>query len=318
MSYIIELPLSDAGRAIALAVAKQRKDDPNNTITVFSTKNANAIDVHSLLFPAKRTLFQEAEQGYRQSVLDFDEILEKLKNKSSHGLQLVRFKIVDEDAGWTPSTYSYYLLPLDGHLPPFSSENEIITMAENFINGETSRVAAGGTALVDIKKVDVEALLSTLLDLRLAKQATKDAMIAAQLELAEERAIVDETIESMWGDIQHASQDMPKTTAREFDTDWGVIFIHIPESGLVNIKAIDIDTNAIIIGAKFRIGLAKGTGGAKGNTNQYGVVTIASKNLAATYLNGEHDLYESTSEPITLIEGETINVTVKMKKKNLS
>ncbi|MEI8201931.1 MAG: hypothetical protein WCH34_02905 [Bacteroidota bacterium] len=317
MSYIRELPTSDDGREAALNVAKQRKDDPNNTLVVFSTKNAADIDIHQPLLPLLRAAFQSAEQTYRQSVIDFDVIYEKFKNKASHGLQLVRFKVVDEDAGWTTSTYSYYLLPKDGHLPPFTTEDEVIQMGKNFINGETARIGDGGIALVDIKKVDVASYLSQINTLRLAKQDAKDAMIDAQMALAEERAIVDTLIESCWGDIEHTSQDMPKSTAHDFDVSWGMKFTHVPVAVEVNVKAEDIVTHEILIGVSLRIGLPKGKGGAKGETNQYGVDTLTTKSMGDTHLIATHPLYEDTIVPIKVEEGKTLNVTVKMKKKNL-
>ncbi|MEI8203474.1 MAG: hypothetical protein WCH34_10710 [Bacteroidota bacterium] len=316
MSYVRELPTSDDGRDAAMSTAKQRKDDPNTT-NILSQANSDNLDIRYPLLLQKISIFQSSEQTYRNCVINFDKKIVKIKHKSSHGLQLVRFKIVDEDAGWDLSTYSYYMLPKDGHLPPMGTEDEIIQMAKNFINGETARIGDGGIALVDIKKVDVAAMLVELNALRLAKQDALDAMIQAQMDLAEERALVDKLIESMWGDIEHASQDMPKSTAHEFNMTWGMKFSHVPDAGIVNIKTEDFDTHEIIIGVSLRIGSPKGKGGAKGSSNQFGVDSIETLNLGDTHLIATHLVYNDTIVPIKVEEGKAINITVKMKKKNL-
>ena len=314
MSYIIKLPTSDSKREVALSIAKKRKDSLDPSENVISTKNSNLLDILQPSFLQKIILLQQAKKNYRQAILDFNAIIGKLKSKSAHGLLLVKFKIIDKDSGWSPSTFSYYKLPLDGHLPPFTVENEIINMAINFIRGETLRVAAGGMALKDIKKQDVEALLNRLVDLRLAKQVTKDALIAAQLALSAERKIVNELIESMWGDIEHASQDIPKTTANEFNISWGVKYVHLPDYGKVNIKAEDADTQETITGVNFRIGKPNSKGGAKKFKKQFEVVLLRTKKIGNTHLIAEHPLYETTIIPIKTIESETIFIKVKMKK----
>ena len=55
-----------------------------------------------------------------------------------------------------------YMLDSTHKLPDMTTEAEIVQTTNNFINGETLRVAAGGTLLADITKASAQALLTSL------------------------------------------------------------------------------------------------------------------------------------------------------------
>ncbi|MEI8203244.1 MAG: hypothetical protein WCH34_09550 [Bacteroidota bacterium] len=309
-----KIPNSDDGRVGTLTKTKDRIAHVDPADNPVSDENTSAINSDTPDFIALRNEVHVCEEEFHGKVSAYSKIIFKLKNKASHGLQLVDFKIIDEDSGFTPSTRSLYGLTLDGKLPSMNNEEEIIQAANNFVNGETARVAAGGTLLTDIKKSDVVGLLAQLNSANNERQDAKTDLINAQIDLADKRKTIDELIPKVWGDIEHASQNMPAGAQHEYQLLWGIEFEHTPDYGFVSIKVEDIDTHAVLPGASLRIGNPSGKGGAKATTDNFGTSKMKSKNFEKTSLIVELALYDRVVVEIQIVENDTIYVVVKMKK----
>jgi hypothetical protein len=314
MGYQVQLPRTDDDREAALNIAKQRKDDPPPSGNVFSLTTSNLLDAEQPKFILVRKALHDAEENDHQAIEIFNPLLQKLKSKSSHGLQLINFKVSDLDTGFTPATRLLYAMDLEGRLPAMNTEDEIIQAANNFITGETVRVAQGGTALADITKASVEALLTDVNAKRLIKQATANALSEAHLNIAAERLIVDPLIKTMWGDIEHAAQGMPVGARHEFCISWGMTFVHTPGVATVNVRTEDIDSGQPLAGVALRIGKPDGTGGTKAVTNNHGEAIMESKNFQLTAIIAELALYDTLVKEMTLTEDETLHLVLKMKK----
>jgi len=315
MSNTRRLPNTDDGRENSMTTSKLRKDEVPADENVFSTANSTALDNELPKFAECRHNVDEAAEADHTAVVAFQAVLQKLKLLSSHGLQLLNFMIIDEAPGFTAAVREFYHMDLEGHLPAMGTEDEILRMAENFTTGETARVAAGGTALSDISKADVQTLLDDALGKRGVKQASGDALANAHTALNEQRIVVDDLIPLLWDDIEHAAQGKPEGEFREFCINWGMYFIHVAGTATLNVRVLDIDTNQIVVGVNLRIGKPEGTGGTKAITNFHGEAIMESRNFEPTFLIAEHPLLERLITPITLSEDEVIDLVIKMKKR---
>ena len=317
MSYIKNLPETDADVKTAMTNTNNQINnvDPEDNII----SEANTTEVQAVLpeFIAKEIIKNNCEQAFHSAVNDVNLISYKLGARTSHGFQLVNFQIEDGITGWTPDIRSMYSLPLSGNLPPMNSEGDIRQGGVNFIDGETSRVAAGGVLLVDISKTQVQNLLNQFDGKVVVRQNAKSALLTAQSNFDIVRKKAFALIPKMLGDIEHASQDMEKGAAHEFDILWGMQFKHLPDPGILNVKAEDLDSHQTLPGVELRIGSPKGKGGARAKTNDFGVASIKSTNFDATKLIAKLATHEDAIIDVQLIEGETISVVVKMKKKTL-
>ncbi|MEI6815459.1 MAG: hypothetical protein WCL14_02520 [Bacteroidota bacterium] len=312
MSQRKEFPESDDARELALKKAIDKRDGPPID-DIFLPDNSASLTINQPLFILKRQAVRNAETARNIAVVDFDVIIEKLKKRASAGLQLLNFKI---DIGDFPaSVRSMYGLPLDtGNLPPYDTEDQIIQMAHDFINGETARIAAGGAPLADITRASVQALLTTLETDRTTKQAKLNLLTNALIVLDELRVVVDTLIENLWDDIDHAGQGMPKGAKNDFKRSWGIIISHVANNSIVNVKCVDIDTNVILAGVSLRIGLETGIGGAKATSNAHGEAIMHSVNIGDTSINATLALYNKLSRAITLVEDEEQTIVMKLKK----
>ncbi len=315
MGYYKQYPISDSGRESALTNALIRKEAVGPSGNIFTEKNTQLLDINAPLFIQKRKENKKAIGFFRKTNSNYNELVEKIKNISSHGLQIVNFKIIDKCEGWSEATRVLYGMNLHGHLPASGTEWQIVEMALHFISGEKARVAQGGTPLADVTKEEVEALLDTLTTKRLNKQDAAEALKKTQDTLKKERIIVDKLIISMWNDIEHVSQDRKKGASHAFDKSWGMVYVHCPDFATVNIRTEDEETSEILVGVRLRIGPLDGKGGTKGCSNLFGTAVLKSKNFKPTYIIAEHHLYEKAVREITLVEDETITVIIKMKKR---
>ena len=314
MGHQKKIPETDDARIASLSTTKNRIASVAPSDNIIS--EINTIILMALLpeILSRRIQGQSAEQALHSAVAGVKEVHESIKSRTSHGFQLVNFQIDDKIEGWSPDTRTLYFLNLDGRLPSMNSENEILQAAHNFIDGETARTTPTGTLLTDISKAQVLALLNDLDAKIVVRQDAKTALIEAQMAFDEKRAEADVLIPKLWGDIEHASQDMESGTAHDFNTIWGMQFEHVPGYGIVNVKVEDEDTHLILAGVELRVGAAIGKGGAKAKTNEFGVATIKSQNFNKTNLVAKLITHLDSVTDIQLIEDETINVVVKMKK----
>ncbi len=315
MGYIRSLPKSDDGRESAMTTAKNYKDLVGPSANVLSASNSSLLDAHQPLFIQLRSACSDAEEKYKEAQTPYNRLLEKLKNKSSHGLQLVNFKIVDEDEGFPITVRVIYRLPLNGNLPKMHTAHQIMAGAEDFIQGETTRVSRGETALTDIKWTEVQEMLNNLRDMSLEKGNMLLIFKTALSALKEERKKVDTLISNMWDDIEHAVQGKSKASRHKIGKIWGMTFEHTSGTCTINVHTEDADSHLDLAGVDVRIGVPAKKRGTKRKTNTRGAAIMESRYFNATHIIATHILYETLAQEIKIKEGGNINVTLKMKKK---
>jgi hypothetical protein len=310
-----DYPRSDDGRDNAMTIAKKRKDDIGPSQTVLSDDTCDKLDELQPKLIANRADVKDKEQTHANAVLSVEVYMEKMKSKVSHGLQLVVFKVVDKDTGFTEDILVLYNMPKDGRLPNMGSEEEIIEAANNFIDGETKRVALGGNALSDIRKADVQAMMDHVVTGRTDRQSAKDDLISSQAILQATREQVDLLIRQMWGDIEHAAQNLSKGARHDFGETWGMSFVHVPGYGTLNVQTLDSESKLPLAGVSLRIGAPDGKSGSKAVTNEHGEQILESRNFKPTHIVAEYPLYQKLALPITLVEDEEVSVVMHLVKK---
>jgi hypothetical protein len=314
MGYKRQLPRTDDARQSILTTAKLRKDDLPPEENPFSQENSDALDAEQPKFMTLRNLVFKAKSKDNDATVAFVNTLQKLKNLASHGLQLINFKVIDQAEGFTEATRKFYGMDLSGHLPRLGTEDEIIHAATDFIDGETARIAEGGTPLLDITKASVVAMLETVEEKRVAKQTTGNALANSQTNLAKERKTVNRLIKLMWSDIEHAAQKMPRGERHEFCINWGMDFVHIPGFATLNVRVIDAESGLPLVGVQLRIGKPGLKDGAKATTNFHGQQIMKSKNFKPTCINASLMGYDTLAKEICLEEDKTTDIVLKMKK----
>ena len=306
-------PRSDDARATALTSAKTRKDSVLPADNVISAANSAALDLEEALFKTLKESVDVLEAAFHEAVGTCNDTFAKTKNRVSHGFQILNFQIDDEILGWKISDRSFYSLNLNGHLPPMGSETQIVQAANNFIIGETKRIAAGGTPMTMVTKAEVEILLALLNDNLIDRSNKKSALSDAIQLIVEHRPITDELIDNIWSDVENGGHKLEAPARREYAALWGVVYKSIKEVATLNVKAVDSVTGVIIRGVNLSIGPLKGKHTTVAITNDYGVATIETRKFEATNLIAENSNYEFYSETIELSQGEEKSIVIRMK-----
>ncbi len=314
MQYTRILPDSDDLKQSVLSVAKERKDDVDPDDNPISTANSAKLDLLEPGFRAARNAVAQAEEDDNKAVNECDLAFLILRYYASHGLQLVGNLVIDRIGGFLTSTLKLYNLDLNGNLPPYNSEDEIISMAGDFNQGETDRIAGGGTALVDYNKTTCLVKLNDAKAKRLVKLDTHNSLITAQHNLKVKREEVDNFIPNMWDDIENATQQMTKEEGRNYCKTWGVKYKHINDTGVLIITAIDFDSGEKLAGVEFFFSKTGGETGAKGKTDNNGNLTIESRNFDPSKLLGKLALYYNSIDDVTINPDEPTYITVKMRR----
>jgi len=280
-----------------------------------SLVNRGLLTTNAPLFESKLNFVSQKESIKHKKVTEYQTILKKLKGKVTNGFKLVVGKVKDGDIGFDSATLALYKLPLSGKLPKLNTEAAIKKAALDFIAGETAREAAGGDLLTDVSKADVDALLTELLAKEAEREAASDALVAAIAVLQAFRPTADDVVKKIWDDIEFYTKDMEEGARHTFSTNWGMVFIHVADFAYLNVTILNDENGEPIAGAKLRIGKPDGKGGAKGVTTNAGTKEMKSKNFGETFVIAEAPGFISEARAITLAEGQTLDITIRMKRK---
>jgi len=312
-----KFPESDDSKeeSMAKTLAKHNAIVPP-AASIIKPANSAALSADLPIFVGKRTALANADAAYNEAGQEVAAGGILLKNMTSSGMQLVGFKVFNKFPGFTTATFTFYKMPESGNIPEMKSEAQILQTAKDFFTGETSRIAAGGTALVDISKSDVETLMNDFIAKQLARDNAKEASVKAQQALKAYREdVVEPLIINLWNDISDATHGMTRGAAHDFGTSWGMIYGPSTGSGSIMVQVLNAtDGNIPLGGASVRVGAPDGKAGAKGITNAMGIKVLESSNFEPTFVVVEMPGFVKQSIPVTVIEGDEITLTVRLER----
>ena len=143
---------------------------------------------------------------------------------ASHGLQTI---IMAVQRGEMPlaTLLLYRMDESTPSLPGLGTEQEVVAAAENFLNGEAARTAAGGTPLPMPTAVQVQAKLEIF-------NRALDNQNTAQINLKKQEATVEAlnteangVIKKVWDEAETFYNEQPDETRRANCRLWGVVYV---------------------------------------------------------------------------------------------
>ena len=185
----------------------------------------------------------------------------------------------------------------------------------DFIKGETDHIADGGVALKDITLADAVAALANINDKMAWVQDSKDAIVAIEKLLKDERKIVKALIPLLWSDIEHKTQGLSKGASHTIGLLWGIQYKNAKGLGILNASVEDEATHEKLAGISIRLGSPDGKEGSKAISNLHGEAIIESHNLKDTFVVVQDVNYEFYSRAVKLIADEELTILIKLKKR---
>lgn len=304
-----QLPRSVESVWRALEVAKNKKDSTPASNNAFRPATALKVDAAYIAFGEKRQARIAAKYAYTTNTPIKTAAVNKLRSYCSLFIQHLNDGIV-QGITTKQDRVLYNLDENDAAVPNMVSEANVMTWANNIINGEAARVALGGTALLQPSAAEIEALRNDA-QLKLNTQSTRyEAYNAAQEELKALMADMDVLIREMWAEVESVFAGDPDAGSRRSKAEqWGVVYVTVgPKKNKVQVTVRDNVTNLPIQDANVDFALA----GLEMTTDATGVAVAYDDFVGNDTLTVEHINYVTQTIPVTLPEDEGFDIVVSL------
>ena len=113
-------------------------------------------------------------------------------------------------------------------VPDLRSEESIRTRAENIINGDKKRIAAGGAEMSNPTRDEVETVYARYTAALADQSAKKDAYEKEQKDVENIRAEADELIRDIWDEIEFNFRKEEAPALRRKAREYGVVYLSRP------------------------------------------------------------------------------------------
>jgi hypothetical protein len=217
------LPRSNGSRRTALRTGlKQHVNAGANTVLTNNTATR--------LTTIEPQYENAINQVLQSEALSADATNAKLKAQfecsiyTNHGLRTVMMAV---ERGEMPrAVLKLYSLDENGPvLPPLDTEQDVVSAAENFLNGEQARIAAGGAALPMPTAAQVQAKLDDF-------NKALDTQNTAQTDLKNKQKVLEDLnpeanaiIKKVWDEAETFYNEEADDTRRSYCRIWGVVYV---------------------------------------------------------------------------------------------
>lgn len=215
------LPNTDNARirSLKMAINKLRISDNSELIKY---------DVQTLEILLRN--FENAQIMYRQSLnkqvaenKKFQKLIKNARIYISHFIQVLNLSIIRNEI--KKEVKPLYGLNEDSYaVPDLSSNESILTWGENVLKGESQRMQLGGTPIYNPTIARVNVAFSQFKDAYF-NQKVYQSTTSRQLEaLSQQRESIDQTLCSLWNDIEAAFAGYDTDTRIEVCREYGIIY----------------------------------------------------------------------------------------------
>lgn len=116
----------------------------------------------------------------------------------------------------------------DATVPNMDSDAEVLTVANQIVSGEAARIAAGGTALVDISAAKVAAKLAVFNPLQQSQAQKMQAFTKEEKDLFLLFPNTVKLIMRLFDELEFNNPDMTSAEKRNLCRAWGLPYINEP------------------------------------------------------------------------------------------
>lgn len=288
-------------------MAKNKMDNTPASGNVFRGVTVVKLNDAFTDFGLKRQARMDAKVAYNGNTPVKNAAISKLRMFNSHFIQALN-NAIDRGEILPNSRGHYNIDENDGAVPNMVKEQDVMTWAQNIVNGEAARVALGGVPLTQPSAAEIQALRNDA-QLKLNTQSTRyEAYNLAQEELKALMAQADVLVREMWAEIESAfAGDLDAGSRRTKAEQWGVVYVTIgAKKNKVQVTVLDSLTNEPIENAIVDFNLA----GLEMTTASNGVAEGFEDYVGEDTLTVSHLDYVTQVIPVTLLEDEGFSITV--------
>lgn len=221
-----DFPQTIIDRYEAIALAKNKRDSVPAASNPFTGATDTRLTNMFTDYDGKRTAIISARQVYSNGTPVKDTAGNSLRLFISHFIQVFNFGVAR--GKYPAADRTSYDLPVeDSPLPDLSKDSDLLLWANNIVNGDALRVAAGGAPMSNPSAAEVQVAKTafhTLFDLQSNR---KDALDNAQEALEDLLPEADNVIRKVWDELETFYNEETDEGRRENCREWGVIYITV-------------------------------------------------------------------------------------------
>jgi hypothetical protein len=237
------LPNTDSARFKALNQAYQKGKELPPFKLAFSQSTFQKVISFLPTFEKMMSRQKEAFNNQIKRNSEFHEQMKKAKLYISHFIQVVNMAI---QRGELPTSIrEYYQLNQYGaKLPPLNTEDEVILLGNNMIEGEASRIREGLPPITNPTIAVVKVRYDNFIEAYNDKKNLQITTNKAFKDLADMRPQADEIILHVWNEVEESFKDLPDNLKREKAIEYGLVYVYRknekPDQDLFNQQRLGI------------------------------------------------------------------------------
>jgi hypothetical protein len=307
MSISRKLPTSNKGRDKALKTAKDKNDSlaaADRFLTAATQTRMN--NIQSLI----RTAMQNSGVALANQVgssTTVEEDKERAKMHNSHFIQA--FDNGAQRGDFDKAHRAHFSLPTGNTtLPRMVTEQEILQVGDNIVDGDVTRLGAGGAAMSNPTTAAVATAISTFRTSNNAQSNFKDAYDNSLTAINNLVPEADAVIKKIWDEVETFYNEETPSSKRRKGREWGEIFISDVEITF-NIIIVNNADNAAIENAACEL---VETNNEK-NSGPDGRLVITSNITGSATFSAVHPDFVPKEVTVELPDGQTVfNVEIRM------
>jgi hypothetical protein len=221
------VPMSDAGRLEALRAASTKVESAGARESGLSSTILEKLSAFLPQFKLEMEERGTALSNQSEATTQRLEAEEKCRLYVSHFYQV--FNLGVARGRYKASDRAYYQLNVSQEsVPDLFSEDSLRTWAENIINGDPVRVAAGGTEIVNPAVAEVTEVYNEYVTKLVDQIGKKDNYEKEQRDVDNIRAEADELIRDIWDELEFMYRKDEPSVMRRKAREYGVVYISRP------------------------------------------------------------------------------------------
>ncbi len=218
------LPNTDSARMKALSLAQQKGTDLPPFKLAYSQGSFRKLQ--GFISRYEHSL-QEQKTAYNLQSdrnKEYQKRLRKARLYISHFIQVVNMAIIRGEL--PPQTRKFYQLSEDEKkLPSLVSEEEVILVGKQLIDGEKERTNKGLSPITNPTIAVVKVHYDKFVEVYNHQQNLKKRTVRAHEELSERREEADRLIQQIWNEVEDTFKDLPEDIKREKASNYGIVYV---------------------------------------------------------------------------------------------
>jgi len=218
------LPNTDSARMKALAMAQEKGTDLPPFKLAYSQSSFRRLQ--GFINKYENSLHEQKNAYSLQSARnkEYQKRFRKARLYISHFIQVVDMAIIRGEL--PPQTRKFYNLPEDERkLPSLLTEEEIIQVGKDLIDGEKERTLKGLSPITNPTIAVVRVHYDQFVEVYNHNQNLKKRTRRAHEELSIRRDEADELIQQIWNEVEDTFKDLPEEVRREKASNYGVVYV---------------------------------------------------------------------------------------------